>query len=252
VFDVIKYCWYSLRGAFRQPLEKEILLKNLPLLLQFLCLRHGQTQYTGAFPDLTGEGIAHMKKVGKTIIRPWIRTRQALSGRLQVISSTAVRALGSAHTAMVHINWRQGVDLVEEIGPMAWRDEALCQQALKGLVGRGYIDYETEPVFADASLFETPTEMRQRSFKFFADYVRDRWVLIRCCILFSHYEFLCPWTNELFGIVPSEETALKHGEHFELSFYQVNDSTMLIRGTFRGEKKEALFDTDWLTVTPIN
>lgn len=141
----------------------------------------------------------------------------------------------------------------DELNQMAWRDNERCKLALQGLHGRGYIDYETEPIFADKELFETPSEMRERFFSFLAKYVEesDECGETQYRVLVSHYEVFCHIVSELFGVAPSEATALRHVEPIELSFFEMEQGAYYVAGCFRDIDCVASFDIKTKTLTLV-
>ena len=212
-------------------------------VLRLLCLRHGQTRYTGVLPDLTEEGQAKVKRAALVDVSYWIRRNKIASAALRIVHSPAARAEGTASIIAEAIRHPHPIVVNEEIGPMAWRDPIRCKEALGGLFGRGYIDYETEPTFGDSSLFETQSEMRERRFAHLARRIdaAARGTEPQCEIEISHYEFLCPLTAELFGVVASESTALQYVEPIELAFYEMGNDVYYVSGRFRNLDRSAAF-----------
>ncbi len=217
-----------------------------------LCVRHDKTHYTGELPDLTPEGIAHMREVAEGVVRPWATALQVTAHDIDILSSSAPRALGSAMTVLERLGWSGPPTVEDGVGPMLWRDAARCQAALGGLKGRGYIDYETEPMFADPTLFETPSEIRLRLYGFLARLCQQyaRAGVARPRVIFTHYEVLCHLTHDLFDIIASEHTALRYGEHVELTLSYLTDSEVLLWGRFRGQEIRAWFDFYRLDIRP--
>lgn len=213
--------------------------------LQLLCIRHGKTNYTDVFPDLTNEGMEHVRSVANTEIPKWIDTYSIPRDGLIVVSSPAPRAHGTASVIMEELGHTSPIILKDELGPTKWEDVERCKIALRGFSGVGYINYETEPVFADPELFETPGEVRARFYTFLAHYINIAFDAPQPLhgILVSHYESLCNITRDVFGIVASEKTALQYVEPIALSIALTNDSRYVyIAGTFRERKSHSLFD----------
>ena len=213
--------------------------------LELLCVRHGKTNYTGIFPDLTNEGMEHARSVANTDITQWMTQHRITNEQLVIISSPAPRAHGTASIISGEIGNTTPIFIRDEIDAMMWRDKERCLSACKGFSGKGYIDYETEPVFADSELFETPDEVRARWYNFFARHIN---VALdapepRHSILVSHYEVFCNITKDMFNVIASEKTALQYVEPIALSVALTNDPRYVyIAGTFREQKSHSLFD----------
>ena len=211
-----------------------------------LALRHGKTAYTDIFPDITKEGEAEVRHFAHTAVLPWITKHSIAEGKLSVIASPAPRAQGTAATILNELARPELIITERKLSPMIWRDNAAALHALGGLQGKGYFDYETEPVFADSKIFETPEEVRLRWYGFFAEYIRSNSkssIIPNHAILVAHYELLCNLTHDLFGIVSTEENALRHNEPIYLSISPTStDGHVRILGQFRGKFSLATFD----------
>lgn len=207
--------------------------------LDGLLIRHGETEYTGKLPDLTLTGIQCIREVANRTILPWVTERGATADTIAVQSSPAPRAHGSAIVALEQIGFSTPITTVHAIGPMAWRDYVRCVEALNGLRGRGYIDYEDEACFADPTLFETPAEIRARVYRFLSDQVLraiNRSGATQPTILFTHYEVMCHLAHDLFGVIATEQTAIRHGEHIEITISNLFGNAVSVFGRFRDQE----------------
>jgi hypothetical protein len=136
---------------------------------------------------------------------------------------------------------------------MIWRDPIRAAAACNGLSGKGYINYETEPVFADPAIFETPAEVRARWYAFLSEYISSAFEgkSAQSTILVSHYELFCNVVNDIFGIAPSESTALQHAEPIALTVYPTDHKERVcIFGLFRDKIATVDFYLSSLTFTP--
>lgn len=212
--------------------------------LNLLCLRHGKTTYSGVFPDLTPHGIHEVRQVAGSYVSEWIHSRSVTERSMQIFSSPAPRGHGTAAIVAEEIRYPYGVTIFPELDAMNWRHPERCKAALNGLSGKGYIDYETEPIFADPELFETPGEIECRWYKFFTWLIRSaRDDDVRAnIILVSHYEVLCHIVRDLFDITASEKTALQYAEPITLSIHDSDAHSVLISGVFRGKEHLGFFD----------
>jgi hypothetical protein len=221
--------------------------------LRLLCLRHGKTRYTGVLPDLTEEGIAAVRRAANIDVTYWMRRNKIAPSALSIVHSPAARAQGTAMIIAETIRHPHPIVKVEEIGPMVQRDPVRCEKVLNGFVGRGYIDYETEPDFADPTLFETPSEVEERRFAHLARRIE---VAMKAPqpqfeVEISHYEVLCPITAKLFGVVSSAETALKYVEPIELDFFEMAKDVCYVRGRFRDLSQAAAFSLEDRAFSPV-
>ncbi len=209
-------------------------------------MRHGETRYTGVFPDLTDEGVQQATRAANVDAAYWMRRNRIHHDDLRIVSSPAPRAHGTADIAAKVLRHPYSIALDSELGPMAWRDTARAKAALGGLSGRGYIDYETEPTFGDPEIFETQSEMRERWASCFARYIADasRRRTPTNYAWFSHYEVLCHPVREIFGVIASRETALRYAESIELSVRRMSRDVFHVSGRFRDLERVSLFDIE--------
>lgn len=218
-------------------------------LLKILFIRHGQSTYKDTMPDLTPEGLRQIEEETAPNVLNWMNRHRIIEEELILTSSPAARARGTAQALKRAVQMIRKVYISHAIAPMAFRDPERCTVALKGLKGRGYIDYETESVFRDSTLFETPEEIRIRCYEEISRLVkkaRSR-VIYSQRMIFSHYEVLCPITQDLFHITPSATTALRNGEHIELVVSECDENHVLVKGLFRGTQEESKFSLDKLS-----
>ena len=214
--------------------------------LRMLLIRHEKTRYVDPFPDLTDEGLERAQQLAEGPVRAWMTKHEVEPDRLRMLSSTASRAHGTAWTIAKEIGYTypHRISFPDGLGPMVWRDEKKAVELLSVFRGKTYVDYETESVFKNAEVFETPSEARTR---FYATLARElkhhlHFSWYRHAIVVSHYELLCNIVHDFFGIVASEHTALQHGEPIQLSFqrYPPYGNEILIFGEFRGRKTDVI------------
>lgn len=215
-------------------------------LLRLFCIRHGESAYTNTFPDLTPVGVEQVKKAAGEKLLLWLEKNNVEKSTLTLASSKAPRALGTSHIIKQTSGIKKRIRPIAALAPMKWRNPEKCRHALKGLHGRGYIDYETEPIFANPALFETVIEMRERWYRHFTELI----VLARGKnippnrIIVSHYEVLCPIVSDLFGIIASKETALENAETIELDVYEDPYGVVVVSGFFRNMHQIAKYDLE--------
>jgi broad specificity phosphatase PhoE len=224
-----------------------------PSALRILCLRHGKTDYTGQPKDLTPEGERHIREVAYELRVSWIYKYIIDLSQLAIVSSGAPRAQYTAEVVAQVLGHQAPLILRDELQPMIWRDPSRAAAACNGLSGKGYIDYETEPVFADPAVFETPAEVRARWYAFLSEYISSAFEgkAAQSTILVSHYELFCNVVNDIFGIAPSESSALRHGEPISFSVYPTDHKErVLLYGLFRDKCAIVDFDLSSLVITP--
>lgn len=215
-----------------------------PRYLKLLFLRHGKTNYTGKPNDLTPEGELHARQVAADFVSSWVRRSKIAHSDLTMVSSPAPRAQYTAAVVAEVLGYKEPVVIRDELQPMIWRDPDRALVACKGLSGKGYIDYETEPVFADPMIFETPDEVRKRWYSFFSEYIQ---FALKTgpgnAIFVSHYEVFCNLVRDIFGIVASEATALQYVEPIDLSVSSfVIPNRVVLSGFFRNRVAAIMFD----------
>lgn len=219
---------------------------ELSPLLRLFCIRHGKSGYTDIFPDLTQDGVAQVTKAVNERLLLWLENHNINKNNLTLTSSNAPRALGTSHIIKKVSGIKKRIRPKKELAPMKWRNPEKCRKALNGLHGRGYIDYETEPIFADSALFETVIEMRERWYGHFSELIMlaQGKHIPPNRIIVSHYEVLCPIVSDFFEIIASEKTALDNAETIELEVYQDPYGVIIVSGFFRSIHKVAKFDLD--------
>jgi phosphohistidine phosphatase SixA len=221
-------------------------VSNKPRDLQILCLRHGKTHYTGQPRDLTPEGEAHVRQVAKDVVLPWMDTHRIDARNLKIRSSSAPRAHFTAWSVsdVIQEEKRMLPTLLpqQDIGPTVQRDKVRAAQVYESLrAGQRHVSYEQEPDFQDPTIFETPREVRARWYAFLARYIMYNFD--DHAIFVSHYEVLCNLVHDLFGIVATKETELRHAEpiYLSVSEYDADSGLVMLSGKFRGQSAMAVF-----------
>lgn len=214
--------------------------------VRILCLRHCETNYTGIYPDLTPFGELRVRKVATDLAVSWVEKHCIHPSQLAIVSSPAPRAYGTATILAQALGHHADiVTTSNELDAMQWRDQARALSACKGFYGKGYIDYETEPVFADPTIFESQKQVRERWYSFLSEYITAALAqkVAQYTIMVSHYELFCNIVNDLFGVVASESTALKYGEPIRLAAFSTGKKDeVILYGSFRNEMGFAVFN----------
>lgn len=228
-------------------------MHHQPSVLQILCLRHGETKYTGQPNDLTPEGELHVRQVAGSLVSSWVRVSQIAHHDLVIMSSPAPRARYTAEVVAEVLGYKGPVRIRNGLQPMIWRDHDRALAVCKGLSGKGYIDYETEPAFADSTIFETPDEVQKRWYAFFSEYIRFALAFgPKQVICVSHYEVFCNIVRDIFGIVATETTALQYAEPIYVYVITTADvDKVVVVGGFRHQVAAVQFHLPTCSFHPV-
>lgn len=205
-----------------------------------LCMRHSKTKYTQVFPDLTEEGADLVRTFGTPKVREWMDRHGIDPDAVSIVSSPAPRAHGTADLIREGIGHRGEIELSERIEPLRWKDPARCASIIKEMVG--YINLETEPRFADHTLFEPLSEVHGRWASFLLDALERRastGEMGHNMVVIAHYETFCGLISEMFQYPPEQKTELKHIEPISLEFYSGFQGGYLVKGSFRETMMDA-------------
>lgn len=210
--------------------------------IEIVCVRHGKTNYTGQPLDLTPEGKAHVCQVAIDKILPWVKKNNVDLRELEILSSPAPRAHYTAWLIGDAIGHQGSLLPKTQLGPMDRRDAIRAAEVYRQLgAGSCHVSYETDPVFQDPTIFETPTEVRTRWYAFLAEYINHE---NQPAIFVSHYEVLCNIVYDVFGIKATQKTELQHAEPIYLSVspFPNSNTYVAIDGQFRDKKAVVLFN----------
>ncbi len=222
-------------------------------VLRLYCLRHSKTPYSGIFPDLTDEGKAMAEDVARRGVLHWMyRNRINGRGDLAMYSSPSPRARGTAHVIKETICYPHMVMPEADIGPLRWYDPVECAEVMKSLAGT-YIHLESEQRLNNPKLFEPIPEVRSRFYSYIARMVADACAakVLPNGIVVAHYEVFCHLVLEIFGIVATRETELRHVEPIELAFYEMAKDTFYVTAIFREFERAAAFNLEDRVFSPV-
>ena len=217
------------------------------LIGRVVFLRHGETDYTDVFPDLTEEGKRTIEESAKTIraiknYHPWL---------LSVVSSPAVRALGSASIITGILGFKEKIIKEPLIGPVVMRDtkralaiydEHISSKGMKGLC----ISYAQDERFDNPEVFEPRSQVRKRFYKYLAGLVH---YMLSCIsmkpfiICVSHYETLYHFVENPFQLDYTNDSPFGFGEIILASFYVTdfkNEVKICLR--FRESENNIIFN----------
>lgn len=212
-------------------------------------LRHGQSDYTEIFPDLTDEGK-------QTIVSSANKMKYAVKAHrdVMIISSPKSRALGSSFIIAEVLGYKGGIKKEPNISSFAIRDKERAKTILYDPLDTGRtlqdefesrggivavdLAYTHDPRYEDGKILEPRSEVRKRFYKYLAGLVRQLIAcpLIPCIIHVSHYEVLYHFVESLFKLDYTRDQTLAHGEIIEVSFYDIgNNDIVEMDVKFRGK-----------------
>jgi broad specificity phosphatase PhoE len=178
-------------------------------------LRHGQTEYTDVFPDLTEEGKASIKAAGRKISGLVKDTKKVI-----LVSSPRPRALGSAAIIRDTLgNEWCNVIVNPDISSVTIIDKERSQVIFKEYLSSGGktavdLSYTHDPRYEDSSVFETRSAVQQRFFRYLTSLAKE--------MLGKHGELI---------IVSLYTTGDDKTVHLEVSFRERTRTATLHLGT---------------------
>ena len=201
-------------------------------------MRHGQTEYTDIYPDLTPEGIRTIKRAA-LIIQSIVNEHH----KLTIATSPMARAMGSTSIIAEALNCgKEKIRKEPDISAAVVRDEKearaiLDEYMLKVGVEGLCLAYGADPRFEDGKAIEPRSAVRERFLKYFASLIRQFLVntgLLPCVIIISHYEFLYHFVESIFELNYKKDNPLGHGEVIEVSFFDIGIGNVVeMEVTFR-------------------
>lgn len=210
-------------------------------------LRHGQTEYTDMFPDLTGQGIRTIKK-SAGLIRSIIQAHQSVA----IVASPMVRAQGSAAVLANELGYKGKIREDPVVAAAIIKDKKRGKALFDEHVANGgmralSISYGTDPRYEDGEVIEPRSAVRERFFSCFTKLIRQFLVntgLLPCVVIISHYEFLYHFIESIFELNYKKDEPLGHGEIIEISFFDIGiENVVEIEVIFR--KKTIIKNFDY-------
>lgn len=195
-------------------------------------LRHGQSDYTEVFPDLTEQGKQTIRNSAKQI-----RGVVDQYDYYEILSSPTTRALGSASVLEKALGCNNGISVEPAIAALTIRDTERARIFFDKYGGENLsLAYNFQPCFEDESIFEPRSEVRKRFYKYLvvlAGRLAESPVK-SCFIHVSHYEVLYHFVETFFKLDYAIDQPLAHGEPIILSFYGSGTGPKEIKVIFRG------------------
>lgn len=176
-------------------------------------VRHGATQYTGTYPDLTEKGEKDAHSAARHIESALLEYQNC---QLILHSSPQARALGTADILKNDLKEKFSVpfhvSVLSELDAVQIRDPERAQAVYTTLGSGGYIDYEGADQFEDPTMFEPRSEVRARFFRFLIGRIRQISRENTIEVFVGHYELFCNLVAEICHIEATESTSLQHCE----------------------------------------
>jgi len=213
---------------------------------QAIFLRHGESDYTDVFPDLTDEGRKTIQRSAVEIEK--IRSDFTDNGT-SIVSSPAARAQGSAAIIAKRFGIKR-VGRIPLLKPTQIRDEEKGKAIYLKYVSDGgmrslCVAYGKDSRFEDGVIFEPRSEVSARLCKYLAMLAECMFVvqLPHLVVAVSHYEVLCHFVEELFKLDYARSDPLRHGELIRVFFNRAeNNNAVNLDVIFRETRVKALFD----------
>jgi broad specificity phosphatase PhoE len=207
-------------------------------------LRHGQTDYTGIFPDLTPEGIETMR-ASAVAIKQFCNGHPGL---LNIVSSPTVRAMGSSSILAKELDFKDAVREAPLLRAAQIFDKEKAAALFREHFSNGgmrsiCIKYDTDPRFEDGKFIEPRSRVRKRFFKYLGMLSREFMALTSPMFVVhvSHHEVLYSLVQEVFQLDYQRDEPLGHGEVIMVSFHHILCSDVVeLQISFRGKKIDGI------------
>lgn len=200
-------------------------------------LRHGQTEYTEIFPDLTEHGKRTIEKSARQI------ANLGITEKVHIFSSDRARTRGTAEIIRDILQLPEAVQIEPSLTAMQIIEPEKAQTLIQIMAennGTKNIDklYILSDMFEDGICFESRTAIKQRFLLYLQDFCTKMAVgkAEKAYYIFvSHYELLIHLFQALYPEIFYEAATLRNGELFHISVFTTKDSGIFrIESRFRG------------------
>ncbi len=208
-------------------------------------LRHGESDYTDIFPDLT--------KAGKrTILNSAYGIKAIVNHRpcrVEITSSPAIRALGSADIISNVLRFAKEVRQTSLLAPARIKDAArgkalFDEHVSNGGIRRLCIAYGTDPRYEDGEVIEPRSQVQKRFYKYLGMLARNMLASDsknHFVVHVSHYEVLYNLVETVFWLNYEDDSPLWYGEVILISFYDTgHDEVVEMDVVFRRKTAEGV------------
>jgi broad specificity phosphatase PhoE len=217
---------------------------NTVLLGQAVFFRHGQTEYTDEYPDLTEEGKATIGRTGSQIA-------QMVNGhKVTIVSSPLARTRGSANIVAGVIGYREKIHIDPLIRAADIYDPQASWAMFEEYHARGGIHevsraYFSDPRYDEGLILETKVAIQERFSTYLGRLISKLFEAKNhkmFVISVSHYEVLYAITEKLFHVIERQQMPLSHGEVVLIKFLPTGDGARVILEVyFRSQIGRAIF-----------
>ncbi len=228
--------------------------KEPEFLGRITLLRHGQTEYTNIYPDLTKEGMETVRKSAEQIAANLKADEEVV-----LMASDKARAQGTAGIIKEVLDHQKEIRTVPGITSMAMRDQGKGMEMIHELLKEGGVPavdyaYTHDPRFDDAEVWEPRDEIQKRFFSNLEYAIRAFKVVAKHedlpkphLIAVTHFEVLSPFLQDVFDLKHPEDPTLKNAEAVEISVQDPsvdgeNSDVVFLEISFRGNTKTVGFD----------
>jgi broad specificity phosphatase PhoE len=217
---------------------------------RLILFRHGQTDYNDSEFDLTPEGVATIQSTALYLLNmlrgysinlrysPKPRTKTSAFVFCDGISLDAGSSQEDRHISSVGIrDHKKAMALFQE-------------HALNGGIAAVDFSYLHDKRFDDLEICEPRDMVRNRFYWYLGRAIRQLFIDHKntnekplCNVYITHYELLCHFVLDVFGIGHIKGETLKHGEVIDISVFSTdkpNAASLEVR--FKGEQKTVLFE----------
>lgn len=230
-------------------------------------LRHGQTQYTDIYPDLTDLGKATIEKTAEQIAAGLSPEEQAV-----LLTSPTVRAQGTTGIIKEKIGHEGEIKIQSSLSMNRIKDQAKAQLVWDELKLEGNkveqesgafhgIDYAYthDPRFENAEIFEPRSQIEKRFFNNLEYAIRAFEVVAKHpdipkphLIAVSHFELLNHFVQKVFKLKHPQDPTVKNGELIEINLMESTEDKQNkitnLEVSFRGLKRTVKFDRKARTI----
>lgn len=234
--------------------------EEIPVIIgKISIMRHGKTEYTNQYPDITEDGFAKIIENGKYLKEKVDKDKEDVL----FVSSPAVRARGTLDILKGAMNEEASEPRVlKSMRSTEIRDHKEAMKMVDSVIGpekdipkfdRYYATNDAlenspdiwQPRSEVESRFFTALEYAIRSFRKYNENNYSETVSkTPHLIAVSHFEFLNHFVAEVFGLDLEKDDLLKFAEMIELTIFESIDDeeAISIKVIFRGQERDIIFD----------
>jgi broad specificity phosphatase PhoE len=227
-------------------------------------MRHGQTEYTEQYPDITEFGIQQIEESG-------VKLKEKIDidkEDVMVTTSPSVRARGSGDV----LKGKLGIEearVMKALRGVQIRDHAEALKMVNDIIGPERDISKMDQAYAHDDAFEQRVEVWEPRSEVEKRFFRGMEYITRAFLRYkagernkiphlvgvSHFEFLNHIVAKVFNLDEKQQDQLKFGEMIEMTFLKKGNEEdkkrVPILITFRGETKEIVFNRETRTIESI-